>query len=163
MQTQNTKTIDCTPTWENCVPILFALLDKGTARDAVQYAKDEILRMAQMADEYVAIQHNELKAPPAVIKIKDDFSAGLDLRNPLHAAAYLKAANHFLSFWPQDWSAERLCLALVDDESPDQKKVGLWGLLEREATNHDSDPYLYTDEFISSLAQDFLTFGQTEE
>jgi hypothetical protein len=103
---------------------------------------------------------NTLPPPPAIIKIKEDFSAGLDLRNPLHASAYLKAASHFLSSWPQHWGAERLCLALVDEESPDQKKVSLWAILVREAANDDSDPYLYTDEFICSLAEDFMNFAE---
>jgi len=103
---------------------------------------------------------NTLLPPPAIIKIKEDFSAGIDLRKPLHAAAYLKAASHYLSFWPQDWSAEQLCLALVDEESPDQKKVSLWVILEREAADDDADPYLYTDEFICSLAEDFVNFAE---
>ena len=99
-----------------------------------------------------------LSTPPALIKINEDFSAGLDLRDPIQAAAYLKAASHFLAGWPQDWSAERLCLSLVDDESPDQKEVKLWVLLEKQAADDDTDPYLYTDDFIDSLAKDFLRF-----
>ena len=102
---------------------------------------------------------NTLPPPPAIIKIKDDFSAGLDLKNPLHAHAYLTAASHFLSSWPQDWSAERLCLALVDEESPDQSKVSLWVILEQEAANSNDDPYLYTDEMICAVAEDFVDFA----
>lgn len=104
-----------------------------------------------------------LPPPPAIIKIGDDFSCGLDLRDPIHASAYLRAASHFLSYWPQDWSAERLCLALVDEESPDQKKVYLWGVLEREAANDDVDPHLYTDEFICDVAEDLLKFAKENQ
>ena len=101
---------------------------------------------------------NVLPEPPAIIEMNTDFSAGLDLRKPIEAAAYLKAASHFLSSWPQDWSAERLCLALVDEESPDQKEIKLWATLRQEAADDDADPHLYTEEFINSLAEDFLIF-----
>jgi hypothetical protein len=100
---------------------------------------------------------NTLPQPPAVIKVNTDFSAGLDLRNPIEAAAYLKAASHFLSGWPQDWSAERLCLAMVDEESPDKSKVLLWETITKDAHPMD-DPYLYVEEFINGLAEDFMMF-----
>ena len=106
---------------------------------------------------------NALPPPPAIIKINDDFSAGLDLRNPIHAAAYLKAASHLLSSWPQDWSAERLCLALVDEESDDQKQVTLWAALERIASEDDTDPHLYTDTMICDIAEDFLKFAKENQ
>lgn len=48
-----TKTIDLTPTWEESVPMLLHLMEAGTTREAAQCAKDEILRMAKMADEYI--------------------------------------------------------------------------------------------------------------
>lgn len=50
------KTINLTPTWEECVPMLLHLMEAGTTREAVQLAKDEILRMAKMADKYVSIK-----------------------------------------------------------------------------------------------------------
>ena len=100
---------------------------------------------------------NTLPQPPAVIKVNTDFSAGLDLRNPIEAAAYLKAASHFLSGWPQDWSAERLCLAMVDEESPDKSKVLLWETITKDVHSMD-DPYLYVEELINGLAEDFLMF-----
>lgn len=102
-----------------------------------------------------------LPPPPAIIKINDDFSCGLDLRDPIHAAAYLKAASHLLSSWPQDWSAERLCLALVDEESEDQKQVLLWAALHRMAC--DDDPYLYTDAMICDVAEDFVKFAKENQ
>lgn len=98
-----------------------------------------------------------LPEPPAIIKLKEDFSAGLDLRDPVQAAAYLKAASHFLSGWPQDWSAERLCLAMLDEESPDQKEVKHWESIVKNLHPMD-DPWLFTEELISSLAEDFLAF-----
>jgi hypothetical protein len=48
--------INLTPTWEECVPMLLHLMEAGTTREAVQFAKDEILRMAKMADKYVGFQ-----------------------------------------------------------------------------------------------------------
>jgi hypothetical protein len=98
-----------------------------------------------------------LPESPAVIKIKEDFSAGLDLRNPLEAAAYLKAASHFLSSWPQEWCAERLCLAMIDEESPDQSFVKPWEAAVRDLHAMD-DPWFFVEELICGLAEDFLIF-----
>ena len=95
--------------------------------------------------------------PPAIIKLNEDFSAGLDLRKPVQAAAYLKAASHFLAGWPQDWSAERLALAMIDEESPDQKDVKPWECIVKDLHPMD-DPFLFVEEIISSLAEDFLVF-----
>jgi hypothetical protein len=100
---------------------------------------------------------NTLPQPPAIIKVNTDFSAGLDLRNPIEAAAYLKAASHFLSSWPQHWNAERLCLALIDEESTDRNEIRLWEALIKDAHPMD-DPHLYVEEFINGLAEDFLCF-----
>lgn len=101
---------------------------------------------------------NTLPTPPAIIKIREeDFSAGLDLRNPLEASAYLKAASHFLSSWPQEWSAERLCLAMIDEESPDQSFVKPWEVAVRDLHPMD-DPWLFVEELINGLAEDFLIF-----
>lgn len=100
---------------------------------------------------------NILPPPPAIIKLKPDFSQGLDLRNPIHAAAYLKAASHFLAGWPQDWSAERLCLAMIDEESPDQKEVNYWECIAKDVHAMD-DARAFVEELIDSLAEDFLAF-----
>jgi len=101
---------------------------------------------------------NTLPTPPAIIKIKEeDFSAGLDLRNPLEASAYLKAASHFLSSWPQDWSAEQLCLAMIDEESLDKEKVKPWEVLTKDLHPMD-DPLFFVEELINGLAEDFLIF-----
>jgi hypothetical protein len=100
---------------------------------------------------------NMLPEPPAIIRLNEDFSAGLDLRHPIQAAAYLKAASHFLAGWPQDWSAERLCLAMIDEESPDQKDVKPWECVVKDLHPMD-DPFLFVEELISSLAEDFLVF-----
>jgi hypothetical protein len=100
---------------------------------------------------------NMLPEPPAIIRLNEDFSAGLDLRHPIQAAAYLKAAGHFLAGWPQDWSAERLALAMIDEESPDQKDVKPWECIVKDLHPMD-DPFLFVEELISSLAEDFLVF-----
>lgn len=100
---------------------------------------------------------NMLPELPVIIKLKEDFSAGLDLREPVQAAAYLKAASHFLSSRPQDWSAERLCLAMIDEESPDQKDVKPWECITKDLHPMD-DPWFFVEELINSLAEDFLVF-----
>jgi hypothetical protein len=100
---------------------------------------------------------NQLSQPPALIKIKSDFSQGIDTSNPIHAAAYLRAASHLLSGWPQEWDAETLALALVDEESPNQKEVELWNAVKVN-TSYDDDPYLHSDSLISDLAESFITF-----
>jgi len=104
-----------------------------------------------------------LPNPPAVIKIKEDFSQGLDLSNPLHAAAYLRAASHFLSSWPQDWDAERLCLAIIADEDEggarweDHKKVNFWSPIIKDVHPMD-DPINFVEDLITNLAEDFILF-----
>lgn len=80
----------------------------------------------------------------------------IDTRNPLHAKAYLRAAGHFLTGWPKDWSAEQLALALVDEESTEKDKIHLWQPAERQALSEGDDPYLYTDELITCLAEDMI-------
>ena len=104
-----------------------------------------------------------LPQPPAVIKIKEDFSRGLDLSNPLHAKAYLKAASHFLSSWPQDWDAERLCLAIIADEDEggaqweDHQKVNFWSCVS-ESIHPMDNPFTFVEDIITNLAEDFLIF-----
>ena len=47
------KTIDCTPTWSNVLPILLRLIQNpNTHEDAVI----ELTRMAEMADAYIESQ-----------------------------------------------------------------------------------------------------------
>lgn len=102
--------------------------------------------------------NTQLPEPPALIKISNDSTVNLDLRNPRHAKAYLLAIGHFLSGWPQEWTAERLACALVDDDSPLQCEVKLWDCVKAHAYATDADPYLLTDELACSLAQDILDF-----
>lgn len=90
----------------------------------------------------------------------------IDTNNPLHAKAYLLAAGHFLSKWPQDWSAERLCLALLADEysqenqREDQKQIKVWEPIERWEMNpmDDAEPFSYVEEIINNLAEDIINF-----
>jgi hypothetical protein len=92
---------------------------------------------------------------------------GVDLRIPLHARAYLKAASHYLSSWPQDWSAERLSLAIMADEDEpesqalkDRKEVKVWEALDRVWENLETteDAGLYVETMIANLAEDFILF-----
>jgi hypothetical protein len=82
----------------------------------------------------------------------------IDTNNPLHAAAYLRSAAHFLSRVPEGWSAERLALALVDEESQEKGEILLWGPIERAALTEGDDPHLYSDQLISDLAESMLEF-----
>ena len=89
---------------------------------------------------------------------------GVDLRIPLHARAYLKAASHYLSSWPQDWSAERLSIAIMADEDEiesqalkDRKEVKVWEALENSIDPME-DAGLYVETMIADLAEDFILF-----
>ena len=102
-----------------------------------------------------------LPPPPAVIKVSYDYDQGLDLRNPLHAAAYLKAASHFLSSWPQEWEAEKLCLALIADEEDesafaDRQKIVPWEAISKHEPHPMDDTFV--EDLINGLAEDFLIF-----
>jgi hypothetical protein len=103
-----------------------------------------------------------LPPPPAVIKVSYDYAQGLDLRDPIHAAAYLKAASHFLSRWPQEWEAETLCLALIADEEDesafaDRQKIVPWEVISNHSLHpmDDSDPWHFVEDLINRLAEDF--------
>jgi len=47
------KTIDVTPTWEQILPVLLMTIENGTGRGR-KVAIEELTRMAQIADAYVA-------------------------------------------------------------------------------------------------------------
>lgn len=90
----------------------------------------------------------------------------IDTNNPLHAQAYLLAAGHFLSKWPQDWSAERLCLALLADEystaeqQEDQKQIEVWEVISSYEMHpmDDGSPFAFVEELIDNLAEDIIGF-----
>ena len=87
----------------------------------------------------------------------------LDVRIPRHARAYLLAAGQFLSNWPQQWDAETLALALVDEESPNQKFVDVWDAIKFHVVNvKEDDVFLCADSLICDLAENFITFAQEE-
>lgn len=158
------KTIDCVPTWESCVPMLIHLMESDTTRESSQIAKEEIRRMAKLADKYVEVQ--KTNAPDIAID-SDQYEYGnLDLRKPQAAAAYLKAASHYLSYWPQEWTAERLCLALLSEEGDgsafeDRQLVRPWEAIVNKVTIFE-DPFLYVEELIISLADDFIQFSHNK-
>lgn len=88
----------------------------------------------------------------------------IDTTNPLHAKAYLAAASHVLSGWPQDWSAEELALALLATEEEkshaysQQAKISIWNPIKEIAASDDTNPYLKSDEMICDLAESFIDF-----
>jgi hypothetical protein len=103
-----------------------------------------------------------LPNPPDLIKITSNYSARLDLRKPVHARAYLLAAGRSLSGWPQDWSAERLALALLAEEGEDafedQKMIRLWDGLTSTFEPDKEDFYFLTECTISDIAEEILEF-----
>ena len=103
-----------------------------------------------------------LPDPPAMIKIDSNYSVTLDLRKPTHAKAYLLAAGRSLSGWPQDWSAERLALALLAEEGEDafedQKMIQLWDGLTSTFGPDKEDFYFLTECTISDIAEEILEF-----
>lgn len=90
----------------------------------------------------------------------------IDTRNPIHAKAYLLAAGHFLSKWPQDWTAERLCLALladeysVDNQQEDQKQIEVWEAIAKLELHpmDDGSPLAFVEDLINNLAEDIISF-----
>lgn len=54
-------TIDCTPTWAAILPTLLVLLEDGSAEGQI-YARDELKRMAALADLWVERQKTERAA-----------------------------------------------------------------------------------------------------
>ena len=82
----------------------------------------------------------------------------LDLSDPLHARAYLKAASFYLSGWPQEWDAETLASTLVFEDDPQQPKIKLWNPIKEMAADEDTDPYLKSDSMICDLAEEFVMF-----
>lgn len=62
--TVTTKTligaIDCTPSWKAILPTLLALIEMGSAEGKVA-AKEELARMARLADLYVAEHKDDTK------------------------------------------------------------------------------------------------------
>jgi hypothetical protein len=52
--------IDLTPTWSEVLPIFIACLENGTEKGKTS-ARAELLRMAKLADAYVA-EHKKVKS-----------------------------------------------------------------------------------------------------
>jgi hypothetical protein len=51
---KQTVTIDCTPTWEGILPWLIAMIEEnGHSAQATTIAKEQLKKMAQVADKYV--------------------------------------------------------------------------------------------------------------
>jgi hypothetical protein len=55
------KTIDITPTWEQILPTLLVVYVNAGTHKGKKAATDELRRMAQYADRYVASQTTEKK------------------------------------------------------------------------------------------------------
>jgi hypothetical protein len=53
------RTVDITPTWRGILPAILAALTDGTA-EGRKIAREELVRMADIADAYVA-EHKETR------------------------------------------------------------------------------------------------------
>ena len=80
----------------------------------------------------------------------------IDTNNPIHASAILRAASHFLSSWPEAWTAEKLALVLVTEDHEEQKSVLIWDAIKKAANGE--DPYWYAQGLIFDLAESFVDF-----
>ena len=90
--------------------------------------------------------------------LNDDCKTARAMKNltePLPAALYLRSAGHFLSEMP-NLSAAELQNALIDEDDKNRIKITLWDAIERHADREGDDPYLYTEELISTLFDDFV-------
>jgi 5-enolpyruvylshikimate-3-phosphate synthase len=76
------------------------------------------------------------------------------------SAAYLLAAGYFLHSWPDSWTGERLAMALLMEDGDigieEQMQVKVWYPLMEYCVNQKKNPFLFAEEQISSLAEDFL-------
>lgn len=76
------------------------------------------------------------------------------------SAVYLLAAGYFLHSWPDHWTGERLAMALLMEDGDigieEQMQVKVWYPLMEYCINQKKNPFLFAEEQISSLAEDFL-------
>jgi len=94
----------------------------------------------------------------------------IDIKNPLHAAAYKMAAQHFLSSDHDDWDAVRLFNAITCDEDSDdwltcemdRQLVYPWKGIEAACGCPMCDPWDVLQEYMISLAMDFVAFAQEQ-
>lgn len=55
MTTETTpETVDLTPQWAGILPALLSIVRNGTTVESQKFAEGELLRMARLADRYVA-------------------------------------------------------------------------------------------------------------
>jgi hypothetical protein len=93
----------------------------------------------------------------------------LDLDNPIHAKAFLLAASHFLSSWPQEWTAQELETYLfADEDSPEdhlenQHKIRVWSPIENWCADEGDltgSGKVALHSIIENLAEDIINFHQ---
>ena len=97
-----------------------------------------------------------------------EINMNIDINNPLHAAAYKLAATHFLSSDHDDWDAVRLFNAITADEDTDhwlaseldRHFVFPWKGIEASCTHPMCDPWVQLQEYMVSLAMDFVAFTE---
>lgn len=62
----------------------------------------------------------------------------IDLSNPIHADAFLVTAGHFLTEWPDEWSAQTLGDIMAGEESEfgDDSDILLWEPFENDSMSN---------------------------
>lgn len=98
-----------------------------------------------------------------IIKFDDvRFRTDINLSSDIHAEAFIIAAGHYLSNWPEDWSAAHLfdVLSNKDESSEEQRSlVGVWEGVVHSSMNQGVNEYNYALEHIEGLTLDLIAFA----
>lgn len=90
------------------------------------------------------------------------YKFNVNLSSTVHAEAFLLAAGHYLSSWPQEWSAAYLADVLRDEvegASEERTRVQVWEGVVTASRNEEVDEYEYAFEHIEGLTLDFIAFA----
>ena len=79
--------------------------------------------------------------------------------------AYLLAAEHFLSSWPDSWTAETLVKNLLmlgpEPDIEEQMKIKIWLPVMQYCTNQKFNPFVYVEEQIACLADTLIRYKKS--
>lgn len=99
-----------------------------------------------------------------IIKFDDvRYRMNINLANEIHSRSFLLAAGHYLSSWPQDWSAADLLDVLRDEvdgaQDERRKSVEVWEGVVHASRNEGVDEHEYALEHIEGLTLDLIAFA----
>tara|TARA_B100001094_G_C18100231_1_gene755313 strand:+ start:1046 stop:1240 length:195 start_codon:yes stop_codon:yes gene_type:complete len=49
--------IDINPTWEEAAPLIIEIITHATSTESIQGAKEELMKMARIADRYIPLKN----------------------------------------------------------------------------------------------------------